>query len=81
MYLLRHYLIDCGTQKLAHINSNMGWWIKGDDTNVRKGLWESVSGKWGRDSDLDDGTLECLYKQYENKLNLVNGLGLKDQEP
>ena len=57
---------------------NSRWWIKGDGTDVTKGLWESVTGKWAGDVDLTDGTLNRLYKQYESKINNVNNLGMQD---
>lgn len=44
-----------------------------------KGLWESVSGKWGGDIDLSDGKLGHLYTQYENRIKQVKSLGMQDQ--
>lgn len=55
-------------RKLASVSSNSRWWIKGDGTDVTKGLWESVSGKWDGDIDLK-GAMRC-WKPYDviNKL-------------
>lgn len=56
-------------KKLTDINPNSQWWIKGDGTDVIKGLWESVSGVWSGNIDLNDGKLDQLYKEFEKKLN------------
>ena len=33
------------------------WWLKGDGTDVVKGLWQSMSGEWAGDVDINDGKL------------------------
>ena len=48
-------------KKLVSINPTARWWIKGDGTDVVKGLWQSVSGEWASDVDLNDGKLQHLY--------------------
>ena len=47
-------------KKLANVNPNSRWWIKGDDTDVIKGLWESVSG------------VETLILMMENLINCTS---------
>ena len=42
-------------EKLVSINPTARWWIKGDGTDVIKGLWQSVTGEWSGDVDLNDG--------------------------
>lgn len=66
-------------RKLASVSPNSRWWIKGDGTDVTKGLWESVSGKWDGDVDLNDGKLGQLYMQYENRIKQIKSLGMQDQ--
>ena len=44
-----------------------------------KGLWESVSGEWAADIDLNDGKLTQLYKQYQDKIVWAKSIGLQDQ--
>ena len=63
-------------KKLATVNPNARWWIKGDGTDVVKGLWESVSGEWSGDIDLNDGKLSQLYKEFQNRLAWVKCIGI-----
>ncbi|XP_065893244.1 uncharacterized protein [Dysidea avara] len=65
-------------KRLATLDPTMGWWIKGDGTDVVKGLWESVSGKWAGDVDLNDGKLAAQYKQYQDKITWLKGIGLRN---
>ena len=44
--------------ELVSLNPNAQWWIKGDGTDIVKGLCQSVSGQWSGDVDLDDGKLQ-----------------------
>jgi len=46
------------------LNPDAHWWIKGDGTDVVKGLWESVSGQWAGEIDINDGKLKQLYKEF-----------------
>ena len=64
-------------KKLATLNADSRWWIKGDGTDVLKGLWESVSGEWAGDVDLNDGELRQMYDQYKEKINWVQKIGLQ----
>ena len=63
-------------KKLAALNPSARWWIKGDGTDVVKGLWESVSGEWSGDIDLNDGTLSQLYKECQDRLAWVKSIGI-----
>ena len=54
-----------------------GWfWIKGDGTDVVKGLWESTRGQWGGDVNLNDGKLESLRYEYDKRMKWIEGLSL-----
>ena len=64
-------------QKLASVNPVARWWIKGDGTDVVKGLWQSVSGHWG-DVDLNDGKLQHLYKEFQDTLVWIKSIGLNN---
>jgi len=44
-------------EELVSLNPNARWWIKGDGTDVIKGLWQSSTGEWSGDADLYDGKL------------------------
>ena len=63
-------------QKLSAVNPNANWWIKGDGTDVVKGLWESVSGQWSGDVDLNDGRFNELYKNHQDRMAWVKHIGL-----
>ena len=63
-------------EKLVSVNPTARWWIKGDGTDVVKGLWESVSGDWGGDVDLNDGKLQKLYKDLQDTLTWISSIGL-----
>ena len=63
-------------EKLATLNPDSWWWIKGDGVDVVKGLWESVKGEWAGDVDLNDGQLQLLYQKLQNQLQWVEGIGL-----
>ena len=65
-------------KRLATLDPTMGWWIKGDGTDVVKGLWESVSGEWAGDVDLNDGKLAAQYEQYQDKITWLKGIGLRN---
>jgi len=53
--------------KLNAVNPTAKWWVKGDGTDVVKGLWQSVSGEWGGDVDLNDGKLQQAYSDLQNR--------------
>ena len=63
--------------KKAH-NSNHGtrWWIKADACDLRKGLRESVKGKWAGDEDLGDGVMERLEAEYDLRKEFSRSLGV-----
>ena len=63
-------------EKLATLNPDSWWWIKGDGIDIVKGLWESVKGEWAGDVDLNDGQLQLLYQKLQNQLQWVEGIGL-----
>ena len=63
-------------QKLASLNPGARWWIKGDGTDVVKGLWLSVSGEWSGDVDLNDGKLQHLYTSFRDTLTWISKIGL-----
>ena len=66
--------------KKAHEGNPFGrWWIKADACDVRKGLRESVKGKWAGDADLDDGELENCRADYQNRKEFARLLGLRDR--
>ena len=48
-------------EKLVSVNPTARWWIKGDGTDVIKGLWQSVSGEWSGDVDFNDILLFLFY--------------------
>lgn len=56
------------------------WWIKADACDVRLGLRESVAGKWSGDENLDDGVLEKLRKEYEERLQFVKSIGIASHD-
>lgn len=41
-----------------------------------KGLWQSVSGEWGGDIDLNDGKLQQAYSNLQKSLKWINTIGL-----
>ena len=57
------------------VHPSTRWWIKGDGTDVVKGLWESVSGKWAGDVDVDDGKVDQLYKEVQDRVTWVKTIG------
>ena len=66
--------------KSAHETNPLGrWWIKADACDARKGLRESVKGKWAGDEDLDDGELEKCRAEYQNRKEFARLVGLMDR--
>ena len=63
-------------KKLHSVNPTAKWWIKGDGTDVVKGLWQSVSGEWGGDVDLNDGKLQHLHTEFQDAITWINSIGL-----
>lgn len=66
-------------QKAIESDPNTRWWIIGDGVDVVKGICESVKGQWSGDVDLNDGKLNNLYQVYQQRLQMVSGVGLKDR--
>lgn len=64
---------------LKKLNVHSQWWIKGDGTDVLKGLWESVSGEWAGDVDLNDGKLQQAFEQHQDRIKWVKSIGLQSQ--
>lgn len=60
-------------------NPSERWWIKADACDVRKGLRESVTGKWSGDADLDDAELKNWRAEYQNRKEFARLFGLKDR--
>jgi len=63
-------------EKLLLANPTARWWIKGDGTDFVKGLWQSVSGEWSGDVDLNDGKLQHLYTKFQVTLAWIDKMGL-----
>ena len=63
---------------LKKLDRNCRCWIKGDGTDVVKGLWESVNREWAGDVDLNDGRLREQYQQHKN-LSGPKTLNCKDR--
>jgi len=63
-------------EKLVSVNPTARWWIKGDGTDVIKGLWQSVTGEWSGDVDLNDGKLQQLYTEFKATLGWIDKIGL-----
>ena len=63
-------------EKLNAVSPKTKWWVKGDGTDVVKGLWQSVSGEWGGDTDLNDGKLQQTYDDLQKLLKWINSIGL-----
>ena len=53
--------------------------VKGDSVDVVKGLCESVKGQWSGDVDLNDGKLNSLYQAYQQRLQRISGISLKNR--
>jgi len=64
---------------LRKLDRNCRWWIKGDGTDVVKGLWESVNGEWAGDVDLNDGKLREQFQQHKEKLEWAKNIDLQRQ--
>ena len=64
---------------LKRLNVHSQWWIKGDGTDVLKGLWESVSGEWAGDVDLNDGKLQQAYEHHKGRIKWIKSIGLQSQ--
>ncbi|XP_065905627.1 uncharacterized protein [Dysidea avara] len=63
-------------EKVAKINPGVHWWLKGDGTDIVKGLWQSTSGEWSGDVDLNDGKLQQEYNRYKLRMEAIDSVGL-----
>ena len=63
-------------EKLAKMNPGLHWWLKGDGTDIVKGLWQSAAGEWSGDVDLNDGKLQQQYCNYKLRMEVINSVGL-----
>ena len=63
-------------EKLANMNPDVHWWLKGDGNDIVKGLWQSVAGEWSGDIDLNDGKLQQQYCRYKQKIDVIDSIGL-----
>ncbi|XP_070565483.1 uncharacterized protein [Ptychodera flava] len=51
-------------------------WLKGDATDVNKGLFESRQLEWNGDVDMGDGTLQKTHKEYIDNIQTIKKTGL-----
>lgn len=65
--------------KKAH-SPGKRWWIRADACDSRKGLRESVKGKWIGDQDVGDGVLKSLEKEYDQRRAFSRTLGSGHRE-
>ena len=63
----------------ASIHPDSSWWIKADGVDVLPGLGESMRMEWSGDVDLNDGSLQRQYDAYIQRLDFINGLGLRER--
>jgi len=52
------------------------WWLKGDSRDVLKGLWQSMSGEWAGDVDINDGKLQQHYTDYNCRMEELKNIGV-----
>jgi len=71
-----HFIQTKILEKLAESNPDVYWWLKGDGTDVVKGLWQSASGEWAGDVDLNDGKLQQQYRKYKLRMEEIDSIGL-----
>lgn len=64
---------------MAKLNPGVHWWLKGDGTDVVKGLWESASGEWAGDVDLNDGKLQRQYSKFKLRMKEIQSVGLNNK--
>jgi len=61
------------------LNPDACWWIKGDGTDVVKGLWHSAIGEWFGDVDLDDGKLQQQFTEFCQRKEKVKVIGIMQE--
>ena len=52
------------------------WWIKGDAVDIVPGLSDSVRGEWSGDVDLNDGKLQLMFSEYQERLDKIKHFGM-----
>lgn len=65
-------------EELVSLSPDARWWIKGDGTDVVKGLWQSASGEWSGDADLNDGKLRQQFKIFCQRKERINSIGMQE---
>ena len=65
--------------QLKHANPAGRFWRKIDGTDVKEGLMESQRGEWNGDEDLGDGQLQASRSEYDQRLDDIKALTLRDQ--
>ncbi len=51
-------------------------WIKGDAVDLVPGLGDSVRGDWSGDVDLNDGRLQLMFLEYQERLEEIKQFGV-----
>ena len=64
----------------SRTHPNAWWWIKTDGCDLIEGLGESTRLDWSGDIDMNDGELHKLYKAYRERLDLIDGLGIRRRD-
>lgn len=72
MYMIQSAVLD----EASWLNPNSWWWIKGDGTDIKEGLSESMRMTWNGDVDLNDNKLQQAYNQYKQELDFIAGWGM-----
>ena len=67
-------------EKLKEATPDGRFWIKLDATDIKAALQESVDGKWNGDPDIQDGRLETLRAEYEERIREVKATPLNQQQ-
>lgn len=60
------------------LNPSARWWIKGDGTDVIKGLWQSSTGEWSGDADLNDGEVNRQFTKFCQRNERINAVGMQE---
>jgi len=76
MYIIFIVIQTRVLEKLAKMNPGLHWWLKGDGTDIVKGLWQSIAGEWSGDVDLNDRKLQQQYCNYKLRMEVINSIGL-----
>ena len=79
MYYFKVSLQFATLDKAAELHPDALWWIKADGCDIVAGLGDSVTKKWSRDVDLNDGLLLEKYTKYTERLSFISSIGLKER--